>query len=275
MLIYTEKDSKFGFWQRRLFFKISVFTRALLLSNGRSFQTQILSSLLAKTPNFESFSVYNFLMIFLSIISTLTAYEYTLLEGRDIQNASQELASLRITVFREYPYLYDGTISYEIEYLNQYFVSKDGLLILVKEGNTVIGALTGLPLKETMADCQSFFNQHQIPMEDIYYLGEIVLLKEYRGQGIGSKMYELFEHAVSKKKRYSQIAFCEIVRTPLDEPPEDYFCLDPFWIKRGYCKYPDWISQFSWKELSKDEELYHPMVFWVKTFERSWNEKIN
>jgi hypothetical protein len=40
VFMYTQMNSKVGFWQRQLGNKFLVFTRALLSSNGRSLQTQ-------------------------------------------------------------------------------------------------------------------------------------------------------------------------------------------------------------------------------------------
>jgi hypothetical protein len=45
-------NSKVGFWQRQLGDKFLVFTRALLFSNGRSFQTQKFMPLPCQIPNF-------------------------------------------------------------------------------------------------------------------------------------------------------------------------------------------------------------------------------
>lgn len=38
-----------------------------------------------------------------------------------------ELARLRITVFRDYPYLYDGSMGYEKEYLQTYMRSSESI----------------------------------------------------------------------------------------------------------------------------------------------------
>src|SRR5689334_21517597 len=54
----TQNDSKFDFWPRQLGSKFSVFTRALLFSNGRSLQTQKFAPLPCQKSNFESFCVY-------------------------------------------------------------------------------------------------------------------------------------------------------------------------------------------------------------------------
>jgi hypothetical protein len=45
-------NSKVGFWLRQLGSKFSVFTRALLFSNGRSLQTQKFAPHPCQIPNF-------------------------------------------------------------------------------------------------------------------------------------------------------------------------------------------------------------------------------
>ena len=207
------------------------------------------------------------LLIFLFIfaLTHLSAYDYSVLQEAEFYACSEELATLRINVFREYPYLYDGSLEYEKNYLSQYLSTKNSALVIVKDAERIIGAVTGIPLNETFSDCKDFFIENKIPMEGIFYLGEITLLKEYRGQGIGARMYELFEEFVRGNNEYKQIALCEVV-SPKNDPrrTSDYFCLDSFWAKRGYVKNPDWVTQFSWKDLGSEEESYHPMVFWIK-----------
>jgi hypothetical protein len=50
--MYTEVNSKVGFWQRWLGSKFLVFARALLFSNGRSLQTQKFAPPSCQIPNF-------------------------------------------------------------------------------------------------------------------------------------------------------------------------------------------------------------------------------
>jgi len=50
--MYTQINSKIGFWLRQLGSKFLVFTRALLFSNGRSHQTQKFALLTSQIPNF-------------------------------------------------------------------------------------------------------------------------------------------------------------------------------------------------------------------------------
>lgn len=203
--------------------------------------------------------------LFIFAATPLIAYDYSIWQEEELPAHIDELASVEINVFRGYPYLFEGTMEGERNYLNQYLISKNSVWVVAKDGERIIGAITGLPLNEAFEECRDCFLKENLPMEKIFYLGEIVLLKEYRGQGIGVQMYTLFEQFVRENTAHQEIAFCEIV-SPKDDPrrTSDYFCLDKFWTKREFVKRPHLVTQFSWKEIDNETESPHPMVFWTK-----------
>lgn len=202
----------------------------------------------------------------MKIVAESTNYTLSILQSDELKENIDDVAHLRISVFREYPYLYDGTLEYERKYLQQYIAAKNSVLIVVKDRERIIGCVTGLPLRESFGDCQSFFTRENISMDTTYYLGEIILLKEYRGRGIGKDLYGLFEQFVKNLEVYRQIALCEVI--PIENDPRqtsDYFCLKDFWTKRKFIKQPQLVTYYSWKEIGNEEESRHPMVFWLKS----------
>ena len=52
--------------------------------------------------------------------------------GKEVQQVIGELARLRLGVFREYPYLYDGNLEEELEYLSKYVELKGSFVYVVK-----------------------------------------------------------------------------------------------------------------------------------------------
>ena len=64
------------------------------------------------------------------------------LTGVEILSAINELAALRITVFAEWPYLYDGDDEYEREYLREFVDAPDGVLVAAYDGPKIVGAAT-------------------------------------------------------------------------------------------------------------------------------------
>jgi hypothetical protein len=55
-----------------------------------------------------------------------------------------EVARLRIEVFREWPYLYDGTLDYERDYLAHFADAEDALIVAARDGDSVVGAATAV-----------------------------------------------------------------------------------------------------------------------------------
>ena len=133
------------------------------------------------------------------------------------------VAKLRIKVFREFPYLYDGTEAYEETYLQSYAESPESLVVIVFHKEKIIGASTGIPLDQAMEEFQAPFLQHGHDVNRIFYFGESVLLKEFRGLGIGVRFFEARESYASRLGRFSHTAFCAVER-PENHPrrPSDY-----------------------------------------------------
>ena len=54
--------------------------------------------------------------------------------GWHLVETLEDVARLRITVFRDYPYLYDGNAKYEAEYLAVYAKSPRSIFVLALDG---------------------------------------------------------------------------------------------------------------------------------------------
>ena len=77
------------------------------------------------------------------------------LSGAALRPHLEAVASLRIAVFRDWPYLYAGDIAYEREYLAAYARSANSIVVLARAGDEVVGASTGLPLAEDTAEFEA------------------------------------------------------------------------------------------------------------------------
>lgn len=188
----------------------------------------------------------------------------TTLMGQDMQGALPDLARLRIEVFREYPYLYDGTLAYETNYLRALIESKDSLIVAAKDEGRIVGCATGSALSGHHAEFGAPFRESGIDLDRIFYCGESILLPMYRGQGLGHSFFERRE-AHAKERGYWYSAFCAVIR-PESHPlkPVGFSPLDAFWIKRGYKKVDGMIAMFRWKDINEADETDHPMQFWMR-----------
>jgi GNAT superfamily N-acetyltransferase len=188
--------------------------------------------------------------------------------GPELAAHLDAVAALRIRVFREFPYLYDGNLEYEKSYLQTYLNSPRAAVVLALDAERVVGASTAIPLQDEEASFKAPFLQAGIDPADIFYCAESVLLDDYRGQGLGVRFFEEREaHALSFGD-FAWMAFCA-VRRPTDHPlrPVDYRPLDGFWQKRGFVKHPELCAHYTWKDIDRDEPTSKPLEFWLKSLQ--------
>ncbi len=186
------------------------------------------------------------------------------LTGTALDAALGDVARLRIAVFRDWPYLYDGDPGYEEAYLQSYRESDGAIVVGAFDGARLVGAATGTPMADHADEFAAAFAGSGIGLGEVFYCAESVLLPEYRGRGLGHAFFDAREdHA--RRLGFSKSAFCGVVR-PEDHPlkPQGYAPLDPFWRKRGYAPQEGAIATFRWKDVDRAEETAHPLQFWLR-----------
>lgn len=183
--------------------------------------------------------------------------------GESLIRYLSDLATLRIVVFREWPYLYDGSREYEEQYLRCY-LNDQAMVAIAFHGAQVVGASTAMPLCSHSELTSPDFALLNVPPQSVYYFGESVLLAPYRGQGVGHRFFDERE-AYGLNLGFDWAAFCAVER-PVDHPmrPSNYVPHDAFWGKRGYQRHPELVTHFGWKDVGDDQETSKPMVFWLK-----------
>lgn len=186
------------------------------------------------------------------------------LQGDAVRVVIPELARLRVEVFRDWPYLYDGDLDYERRYLAKYADLPDATVVVARDGARVVGASTALPLVKAEGEMQKPFRDAGMGVEDWYYFGESVLDRAYRGRGLGVAFFAGRE-ARAAALGYRNTTFCAVERAA-DHPmrPKDYVSLDAFWTRRGYTKRPELRAHFAWQDIDQPGETSHPMVFWTR-----------
>jgi GNAT superfamily N-acetyltransferase len=190
--------------------------------------------------------------------------------GAEVEPWLHAVAALRMAVFREWPYLYDGDLDYETKYLSTYAASAASLFVLAFERDEVVGASTGIPLDhETSAFKQAFFAR-SIPYADVFYFGESVLLPAYRNRGIGHRFFDERERHARRIGTFTMTAFCAVERDE-DDPrrPSDYRGNELFWHKRGYERQHDMFCRIDWRETGATEATSHRLRYWLRPLERA------
>jgi GNAT superfamily N-acetyltransferase len=186
------------------------------------------------------------------------------LTGAAIEAMLPDIARLRIKVFREFPYLYDGSLDYERRYLSAFAAAPGAVMVTVQDAGRIVGASTGLPLSAEHAAFRAPVEHAGIDVGSVFYCAESVLEPDYRGRGFGHGFFDARE-AHARRLGFRCSAFCAVLR-PADHParPPDYRPLDSFWRKRGYSPMPGIVASYSWPDLGAAEETTKELQFWMK-----------
>lgn len=186
------------------------------------------------------------------------------LTGPGLRALLPEVARLRIEVFRDWPYLYDGDQESEARFLAAFAASPGAVVVLARAGDMVVGAATCQPMAEAPAAVQAPFLAAGMDPARLCYFGESVLHVGFRGQGAG---VAFFEHriAAAREAGLSQAAFCAVRREPSDpRRPTGYAPLDGFWARRGFAPTPGLAIGMSWREVSGGVEVPHWLDVWLR-----------
>jgi GNAT superfamily N-acetyltransferase len=189
---------------------------------------------------------------------------FMLLIGPGIVSFLDTLASLRVDIFREYPYLYKGNTDNELSYLRIYTTSPEAVLITVNHAESLAGAVTAIPLKDEMEELTAPFAGSDYPVDKIFYIGELLFYPSYRNKGLGTQLLETVERHVRSTGNYTHLTCATVVR-PYDHPqrPEAYVHIDHFLHRNRFVPLPTVTTSIVWQELdgiSRD----HTMQFWIK-----------
>jgi len=192
-------------------------------------------------------------------------FRYERLSGKQIAEHLDDLAQLRIEIFREFPYLYQGDEDYERHYLQTYIQSPRSICTLVYDGDVLVGATTGLPLGDEIPAVRKPFLDAGYDLSKIFYCGESVLKKSHRGRGIYKHLFRAREDHARALGGFEIASFC-CVQRPVDHAlrPVDYVPLNDIWNRFGYRERPELETEFDWKDIDRSEPTNKRMRFWLK-----------
>lgn len=190
------------------------------------------------------------------------------LRGAEIAARLDEVARLRIAVFREFPYLYEGDPAYEASYLQAYVDTPDSLCVLALDGDRVVGASTALPLADEGPGFRQPFVDRGLPVDEVFYCAESVVLPEFRGRGLGGRFFDAREAHARALGRFRWTAFAAVDRAA-DDPrrPPGARGNESLWTRRGYVRQPGMTMRLAWKEIGESEASEKPLTFWLRPLE--------
>jgi GNAT superfamily N-acetyltransferase len=176
----------------------------------------------------------------------------------------EAVAKLRISVFREWPYLYDGSMDYERGYLSRLADEKNAIVVVAFAFDDIVGVSTGMPLEAEHDEFKKPFIKSGHRISDIFYCAESVLRSDMRGHGAGHQFFDRRE-AHARSLGATQSVFCSVVRPEsFTQEVETTSYLEAFWSKRGYAKMLGVTTTYSWKDVDQNSETEKQMQFWIR-----------
>src|SRR5260221_9970375 len=139
-----------------------------------------------------------------------------ILTGKQIIPVIPEVAKLRIKMFREFPYLYEGDIKYkdyEEKYLASYVETPHALLVILKDRNRIGGVATALPFTNTgelFAEPLQKFRAQGLNPKDYFYVGDVIVLPEYQGNRFSTISVEKIEN-LAREWGYQQACLMTVI----------------------------------------------------------------
>ena len=106
--------------------------------------------------------------------------------GAEIDGLIPQLGQLRIAVFHDFPYLYEGSLEYEQDYLYGYTQNPLSIAFGIFDGPKLVGATMGIPLNSVSSTTRQPFIDKGLNPDEIFYFGESLLLPAYRGSRFGA-----------------------------------------------------------------------------------------
>lgn len=212
----------------------------------------------------------NYILIFLFIFSHIglsAASENIRLgifKGNQIGPYIREMARLASTTFKEPPYLYEGSIDGYMPFFKNYANTDNAVACLLFDGNHLIGMAAGVALDKARQFYQQPFFNKGYDVKTIYNLGEVLVLKEYRGRGYGKELYKNFENTVRTMPQFQIMTFCTYPDNwSIKNNPEDTD--ETFWKNAGFIENHNVYVILDWINIGQKVSSTHKLLFWLKS----------
>lgn len=186
--------------------------------------------------------------------------------GLQIINIPEEALPGWLNIFKEYPILNQGSVEGVKDSFKQISEESHSVFLIAKtDDHPVVGIATGIPL--AYVGEAEFFEKNDLNLSDYFHINDVIVLPQYRNQGIGLKLYKKLE----KKARswgYKGLSLCTIEHAenhPLK--PLDYKNSDSFWQRLGFSK-TSLETKEAWptimNEQGKIEMCENTLIWWFK-----------
>jgi GNAT superfamily N-acetyltransferase len=196
---------------------------------------------------------------------------YTVLIGMQILGISDDLPLAWINAFKEYPYLYKGSLEEGRHYFEHFAAHGQGSVVIATVDGKFAGFLTGAPLiavNDHFKGITDVFRNSNLDPNNFYYFSDVVVLPEFQNKGVAKKFFQILEEKAKKSWGYKNICLVTIehdAKHPLR--PSDYEEADARWEHLGFTKTPMKIKHI-WSTIIDEngnaEDQENVLVLWTK-----------
>lgn len=185
--------------------------------------------------------------------------------GAAIKAVLRDFQRLHVAVFHDWPYLYDGDPA-QTPYIAPYVHVPRAALFLARDAGQPVGLATCLPLGDESANVQAPFLERGWDVNRFFYFGEGILRQEWRGRGLGQRLFELRESHARAVSTADYAVFCS-VRRPAAHTlrPADASTNERFWRARGYVPLEGMSCTMTWRDRGEAAEAPHTLDFWIRS----------
>ena len=189
------------------------------------------------------------------------------LAGEALARGLPALARLRIAVFRDWPYLYDGTLDHEQTYLAKLAAAPGAVIVAACDGDEIVGCATAAPLAEVEGEFAAPFWRAKG-----YDIATHLLLRGVRaaaGLSRPGPRPRLLRPARGARPRARRLRrtrrsapWCARTTIRCGRPTTcRSSVLEQARLRQGSTA---WSARFAWKDIDQPAETAKPMQFWMK-----------
>lgn len=179
-----------------------------------------------------------------------------ILHGSKIGPYQGKLIDFYSTFYKEPPYRYYASQNGWNNYISSYTQTDASIAVIALKEEKIIGAALGTPLANATEKYRAALEKNLSDLSEVFYLGELAVLKTYQKSGIGKELYLAFEEEV-KKGCFSAIYLWQLSSETTEEAGK-------FWKNRGFMLDSSIHFEELWREAPEQPQLPHNMVLWRK-----------
>ena len=188
--------------------------------------------------------------------AAISNYNFKISKGNELEELIPEIAKARLELFKEFPYLYEGTYENELKYLTDFVKNPKSIILTAHEADKLIAFVTatavesGFDLTEAIKD---LMQKEDIDTSKYFYISEMMVYPEFRSFELQNKLKKDIEN-YAKENSYTKVCFLSVFREN-DHPlrPEGYKEISRLWKFNKNHK-TDISTEFEWNTVQKDSE---------------------